>query len=92
MGSTLASNLENPLNVNFQNYLTNSVKQHLQLEPVTEYHVNKVINKLAPKSSTGRDGLYIKLIKTPLIPPLKKLVYQSRLSGVFSDGWFVKLI
>ena len=32
MGSSPASNMNIPLNVNFQNYLTNSVKQNLQLE------------------------------------------------------------
>ena len=57
--------------------------------------VNKIIKAFKPKTSSGNDGLsmkLLKLIKDPILPSLTVLINQSLATGIFPDKFKIAKI
>ena len=89
IGPKLASTIQLPQNKSFQTYLKRPCKREFNFKDVTETDVEKIIDKLKPKTSVGYDGFSTRLlkeIKHSIIRPLTLLINQSLHTGVFPDA------
>ena len=89
IGPKLASNICPPFNKHFSEFLQNILSNTLNFSNATDVTISTIINTLKPKSSTGYDRLFSKLlkrIKNPLIPVIVFLINQSLNSGIFPDS------
>ena len=78
IGPNLSRLIETP-NKNFNTYLRNKINSNFKFQTVNTDIINSIIDKLAPKSSTGYDGISTKLIKTvknTLLNPITIIVNQ----------------
>ncbi len=64
MGPELAHKIKQPTNKSFKNYLLLNYNHNFKFKNINEGTVLLIIDKLAPKTSFGFDGLSTKLIKT----------------------------
>ena len=62
IGNKLAQNINIPTNKSFKKYLTKQHHANFKFLNVNEESINNIIDKLAPKPSSGFDGLSTKLI------------------------------
>ncbi len=88
IGPDLAHNIRQPTNKGFKNYLTINYNHNFKFENVNESTILSIIEKLAPKTSFGFDGLSTKLMKTikdALIKPLTIIINQMLNTGIFPD-------
>ena len=88
IGPKLANNISAPRNKNFKNYLTNRYTVKFHFQNINEEDLRAIIDKLAPKTSLGFDGLSTKLVKEvkePLLRPLRIIINQMLNSGIFPD-------
>jgi hypothetical protein len=90
MAPELAKTIEKP-NTSYITFLQNAktTETKLTLKPVRNEDVMKVINNLAPKNSSGFDGISsksLKCIAAPIIDPLTKAINQSFKEGQFPQG------
>ncbi len=90
--TNICPNLSNlikvPNNKTFKNYLTEKFNNNFNFQNVTEETVNKVLDKLASKTSFGFDGLstkFIKTVKNALIKPIIIIINQMINTGIFPD-------
>jgi hypothetical protein len=77
-----------PKDKNFQIYLTHKYEYNFQFNNIDEGAITSIVNKLAPKTSCGFDGISTKLVKTikfALIKPITIIVNQMLNSGIFPD-------
>ena len=59
-----------------------------QFKPTDKDITNKIIDSLHPKSSSGKDGISKKLLKTikcEICKPDTTIINQSLLTGIFAD-------
>ena len=88
IGADLASNIQAPQNKSYKDYLKHPNKNEFDFKNVTEHEVGKIIDQLKPKTSTGFDGLSMKLIKeikSIVIKPLTLLINQTLKAGIFPN-------
>ena len=89
VGVTYASKIT-PSNTLITDYLKKNPNNDSSLffRPTTEHEVNKLIDGLTNKMSTGWDGIsnkILKHIKKPIIRPLTVIIKKSLEMGVFPD-------
>ena len=73
---------------NYKEYLRNPSKNQIALQPIEEYKVIQVIDRLKNKSSEGIDGISNNLIKTAkyvFAKPLTLIINQMLHSGIFPE-------
>ena len=73
---------------NYKEYLRNPSKNQIALQPIEEYKVLQVIDRLKNKSSKGIDGISNNLIKTAkyvFAKPLTLIINQMLYSGIFPE-------
>lgn len=72
----------------FKSYLKNRIPHSFSFNTITESETAKIIRSLPSKSSSGHDGISIRLLKflaPGLIQPLTIIINQSLLTGIFPD-------
>ncbi len=88
IGPKLADQIKMPKNKHFKNYLTLNYNHKFTFKDIDEEGVRKIIERLAPKTSFGFDGLSTKLIKEIkdcLVKPLTLIINQMLNTGIFPD-------
>ena len=73
---------------NYKKYLRTPSKTQIALQPIEEYKVIQVIDRLKSKSSKGIDGISNNLIKTAkyvFAKPLTLIINQMLSSGIFPE-------
>jgi len=88
LGYNQNSKSKSTSSVTYNDYLTEFAEQQFCFVHVSEHSIEKVIDKLVPKSSEGMDGLsvrFLKLVHKPLLKPLKIIVNQMFSTGIFPD-------
>jgi len=88
IGPKLATSITPPVNQSFTDYLKSPVTNEFRFQYISEDAVNKIIDNLKPKSSTGIDGLSSKLIKhikLAITQPLTIIINQMFTTGIFPD-------
>ena len=61
VGTTLASSIKEP-DIRFSNYLKQRIMCSFSFNTVNENEILKILEKFKPKTSTGLDGLSMKLL------------------------------
>ncbi len=87
IGLNLSKQIKNSRKLTFENYLDHKYNHNFQFQNVDEEFVTSIINKLAPKTSYGFDGISTKLIKTlqdTLVKPITLIINQMLFTGIFS--------
>ena len=89
IGPKLASELKpKNSNITVESYLTADTRYSFKFDYVTSLEIQRIINKLLNKSSSGFDHLsssFIKKIGPFICYPLSKLINQSLFTGVFPE-------
>jgi hypothetical protein len=88
IGPTLANSIIQPLGKSFTTFLNKTISSKLTFHEVTTDYVNKLIDKLRTKTSSGFDGISTKLlkyIKDLLLFPLTLTINQSLKTGIFPE-------
>ena len=88
MGLSQTADPDDYENNKFLDYFTDTTIKSFEFQLVTEESVDRIINKLAPKNSTGEDGIsvkFLKNIKQSLVPTLTKIINKMILSGIYPD-------
>ena len=86
IGPSLASKIDTSGKKVFSAYLHGQIEHRFIFTPVTTEHVNVVITKFEPKTSTGHDNLSMKLLKRiapHITDPLRLIINQSLATGIF---------
>ena len=86
IGPDLTSNIQQPRDISFANYLTDNFPHTFSFTPVTSNMVTEIINKLHSKSSTGFDSvstILLKKVKNELVEILTLIINQSITTGIF---------
>jgi hypothetical protein len=89
IGPELASKISPPSDKHFYDNLQNPISNNFIFQNISETTVNKTIDSLKAKSTTGNDRLssvILKKIKAPLIKPISYLINQSLNSGIFPNS------
>ncbi len=76
------------MNKTFHSYLTGIYNNNVQFKNINEEINMSIIDKLAPKTSCGFDGIpskIIKIIKATLIKPTTLIINQMLTTGIFPD-------
>ncbi len=88
IGLNLSKQIKKSRNLTFENYLDHKYNHNFQFQNVDEEFVTSIINKLAPKTSCGFDGISTKLIKTlqdTIVKPITLIINQMLFTGIFPD-------
>ena len=88
IGEKIAKGINYDGNKNYDNYLNKEIHSSFTLMNIDEAAINKIINNLPPKSSSGCDGISSKLLKViapVIIKPLTLLINQVLNTGTFPD-------
>lgn len=88
IGPKLSQQILAPKNKSFKSYLKNKFNHVFKFSNIDTPIISKIIDDLAPKSSSGYDGISTKLLKTVknvLISPLTIIVNQMLNTGIFPD-------
>ena len=88
IGPKLSSMIAVPDNQTFQNYLKNKISYSFKFTAIDTKTISEIIDNLAPKTSSGFDGISTKLIKTiknVLIKPVTIIINQMIATGIFPD-------
>ena len=88
IGPNLSRMIEAP-NRNFKRFLTSNTNFEFSFKNITTDVVNKIIDKLAPKTSYGYDGLSTKLLKTvknAILSPITIIINQMLTTGIFPEN------
>ncbi len=86
VGPNLANKIRPTTNKHFQNCLSKKHSDVFLFQNIDEKTINDIIDKLAPKTSFGFDGLSTKLIKTTkaiLTKPITLIINQMLNTGIF---------
>jgi len=88
IGPKLSNIINAPNNKSFKTYLNKQFNYAFEFKNVDTEIVNNIINTLAPKSSSGYDGISTKLLKTvkeALIKPITIIINQMLNTGIFPE-------
>ena len=88
IGPNLSAQINMPMNKTFHSYLTGIHNNTFQFKNINEEITLSIIDKLAPKTSCGFDGIsskMIKIIKAALIEPITLIINQMLTTGIFPD-------
>ena len=88
IGQNLTRNIPTCHNKNFQMYLNNNNLCSFHFTMRDNDYTKKVIHSLRTKTSTGHEGISVKLLKflsPALVEPLTLIINQSLISGIFPD-------
>ena len=88
IGPKLSNLIISPNNVNYHTYLTNKPNVNFKFKAVDTKIINDIIDKFAPKSSFGFDGIPMKLLKTvkdALLKPITLIINQMLATGIFPE-------
>ena len=89
IGSKLASSIDTNNKKPFTSYLNKNISSIFHFELLSAEDTSKIIRKLKTKTSTGHDGISVKLLKSispGLINPLTLIINQSLITGIFPDS------
>ena len=89
IGSKLASSIDTNNNKPFTSYLDKTILSHFNFNLLTPEDTLKIITSLKTKTSTGHDGISVKLLKSispGLIKPLTLIINQSLITRIFPDS------
>jgi len=84
IGKTTAENVPTGHRL-YTEFLTNPSVNSIFIEPVEPFHVLEIINKLKPKTSTGHDGIPMKIVKLTanfILGPLTHIINKSLSTGI----------
>lgn len=88
IGPNLSSQIKMPLGKTYKSYLTHNYNHSFQFQNIDKELLTSIIDKFAPKTSCGFDGIstkLIKTIKTALLSPLTTIINQMLNTGIFPD-------
>ena len=88
IGPDLSEKISVQSDKNVNTFLKKKISLNFNFEPATVHSVKKIIDKLAPKSSTGHDSLSTQLLKsisTAITPAVTVIINQSLTTGIFPD-------
>jgi hypothetical protein len=88
IGSSLSDSLIVPQNRSFEEYLTTPCSQNFEFTCVNKEVIEKIIDNLKPKTSTGVDGMsnkLLKFVKYEISDCLTKIINQVLLNGIFPE-------
>ena len=88
IGSKLASTIDTTNKKPFNSYLNKMITTSFVFNLLTPEDTNKIIKSLKTKTSTGDDGISVKLMKylaPALINALTLIINQSLITGIFPD-------
>ena len=88
IGKNLTQNITKYHQKSFQMYLNNNILCSFGFKLIDDDYTKKVINSLRTKTSSGHDGISVKLLKflSPgLAGPLTIIINQSLITGIFPD-------
>ena len=88
VGLTLASKIDFPKNICYEDYLQNPVQDHFKFRSVTIETVIKTIESLKPKARKGADNIsnkILKYIKYEIASILSKFMNMIFEQGIFPD-------
>ncbi len=88
IGTTLSQQIKSPKNKSFKSYLTKNYNNTFTFQSTSEETIGQIINKLAPKTSFGFDGISTKLLKTikdAIIKLLTVIINKMLNTGIFSE-------
>ena len=86
IGPKLVDSIHGPPNMDFKKYLTKKFNHTFKFHSISCNDVEKIIDKLKSKSSTGYDEMstkLLKILKTVLISPITTIINQSFKNGIF---------
>ena len=89
IGSKLASTIDTRNKKPYTSYLTKTILTSFNFELLTPENTTKIIKSLKTKTSTGHDGISVKLLKAiapGIIHPLTTIINQSLMTGKFPDN------
>ena len=89
VGPDLARKINCPVGCTFTKYLTKRHNHFFKFKNIHENDIEKIIDNLQPKNSSGHDGISTKLLKqmkNSLIKPITLVVNQSLKTGIFPDS------
>ncbi|MGB1899487.1 MAG: reverse transcriptase family protein, partial [Candidatus Kariarchaeum pelagius] len=88
IGQNLAADINYTGNQNFTTYLNKTINAEFSFSHVTPNQIEKVVNNLNNKHSSGADGIstiILKKILKPILPALTLIVNQTLSTGIFPD-------
>ena len=89
IGTNLSSNVNNHnTNLKFNDYLNHPTDHRFKFQQVSTKEVVSIINKLKNKTSSGKDEISNKLLKSikdEISEPLTVIINQSLLTGIFPE-------
>ena len=88
IGPKLSHLINPPENKTFQSYLHDKINHNFTFKLIDTGTISDTIDKLAPKTSTGYDGISTKLLKTvknALLKPITIIINQMLSTGIFPD-------
>ena len=89
IGANLSSSIKlHDSNAAFTDYLNNPTDHRFTFSQINEREVLSIINKLKNKTSSGKDGISNKLlksIKSEISETIAIIINQSILTGIFPD-------
>ena len=88
IGPRLAQEITTSSNKTFKTYLTKRHDLQFKFHSISQDNVTEIIDKLKAKTSSGWDGLSVKLmkfIKSEIIPSLTLIINQMLHTGIFPD-------
>ena len=89
IGPNLSNAIKQPHNKNFKMFLNLNIESEFKFRNITTDTINSIIDKLAPKTSTGYDGISTKLIKTvknAILLPVTIIINQMLTTGIFPEN------
>jgi hypothetical protein len=89
IGPHLAQNIQMPSNLSFEQFLQNPVNNNFEFKEISVEDITRAIDSLKPKTSFSLDRIsnkLLKFLKNELAIPLKCIINQSILSGIFPDS------
>ena len=88
ISSTLADKIKRPEGIHYRQFLHQNILSSFEFDLIDEKKITHVARCLHNKSSSGKDGISLKLLKY-LLPglskPLTLIINQSLLTGIFPD-------
>ena len=88
IGPTLAERTQPPRNKNYTMYLNHQILTSFDFDLIDDEKLKKTLNSLKSKPSSGHDGISTSLLKylsPALIAPLRIIINQSLITGIFPD-------
>ena len=89
IGPSLAENIKPTKNIRFTSFLKKVVSSSFHFDLVGEEDVLKIVKSLKSKNSAGSDGIstnLLKIIIPAILKPVKLILNQSLVTGIFPDN------